>query len=460
MLVVGLDLGTSSIKAVRFRLKPDGQLEVEDTASVAHKLEVPSPGFAEQDAAQTLQSARVVLDKVIQKEVLAIGVSGAMHSLLCLDENGQPLGRGWTWADLRSADEARQLKRDQGEAAARTGTPIHPMAWPAKLLWMREHDAELWDKLRHLVGIPEYVVAGLTGTSPLMGRSQASATGLHGTDGWDARLLEYLQLDPKRLPEVVASDEVVGKYREVPVIAGAGDGPLSNLGTGAHRPGRAALSIGTSGAIRVAHQGFRADPSGRTFCYSVVDDLWVSGGAISNGTLALEWLRNLFGEPPLDDLLQGAWKVPAGSEGLIFLPYLAGERAPHWDPSARGKLVGLQLHHGRSELTRAVIEGVCFALRDVLETLPADLIREVRVTGGFTRSPEWVQILADVFKRELMTVESPEAGALGAAGLAARAVDPTFDLAGWLDHLKPGQHFPPTASGYDAVFQQYQSLYR
>jgi gluconokinase len=472
MEIVGLDLGTSSVKAVRFKLNAENhRIEVVASAAREHTLSVPQPGFAEQTAEQTLQMARDVLGQVMKGgDVAAIGVSGAMHSLLALRE-GSPLAPGWTWADLRSASQARDLKQTMPDVAGRTGTPIHPMAWPAKLLWMQEHDRDLWERADLFVGIHEYVVANLVGESafsrggpragkPMMSRSMASATGLWNLseERWDAPILARLKLAASSLPEIVPADRVVGKLNGIPVVAGAGDGPLSNLGTGAFRPGAACLSIGTSGAIRVAHRGPRLYPEGRTFCYNVVDDLWVSGGAISNGTIAVEWLRKLLGSPPLEELLQEGWSVEPGADGLVFLPYLAGERAPLWSVDARAQLIGLTLHHGRPHLARAVVEGVCMALRDVLESLPSGLVREIRVCGGFVGSPAWVQILANVLARPLDVVESSEAGALGAALLATRALDPASSFDPWLEKLALSRRYDPEDIAqvtYDESFRVY-----
>ena len=326
------------------------------------------------------------------------------------------------------------------------------MAWPAKLLWMREQAPELWKSAARFVGLHEVVVAGLARCAPQMSRSMASGTGLWNLErqAWDEELLQILQLDPERLPPVVEPDAVVGELGgRALLLAGGGDGPLSNLGTGAHRPGAACLSVGTSGALRVSRAGTRTDPTGRTFCFLAVDDLWVIGGAVSNGTLATEWVRTMVGNPPLEQLLGEAWQVAPGSEGLVFLPYLVGERAPHFDLDARGRLDGLQRHHGPAQLCRAAAEGVCFGLREILESIPETIEGPIRACGGFALSLPWVQMMADVLGRPVSTVDGEEAGALGAAALAARAADSRFDLLGCLD--APRDRKTPAPAGAISV---------
>lgn len=315
MRIVGLDLGTSSIKAVLFELGDSAK--VIDVKAVAHPLSTPEPGRAEQDADEARKLCIEVLKKLDWTDVKAVGVSGAMHSLLPLDKDGKPLCAAWTWADVRSAQEARELLESDPTLAARTGTPIHPMAWPAKLAWMKRHDKKMFEATALFAGIKEYVVQGLVGGDIVMDRSIASGTGCYDIEkqAWE---------NPERRPRVVDTDFSPGQLKvdglpEIPLVLAGGDGPLSNLGSGADEPDLAAISIGTSGAVRVICKGAQSDPRGRLFCYYLGQDEWVRGGAISNGTLAVEWLRSITGkEQSVEELVKEGCEHE--SDGLLFLP--------------------------------------------------------------------------------------------------------------------------------------------
>lgn len=411
MKLVGLDLGTSTIKAVLFEVGQ--QVEVQQVCAVPHPLSVPAPDRAEQDPALALTLTRQVLDGIRWTGVQAVGVSGAMHSLLPLSVKGEPLLPAWTWADLRATAQARALRRTDPTLASRTGTPVHPMAWPAKLLWLAQHHPGL--PVARFTGLKEYVLEQLTGRAGLMDRGMASGTGCYD---WALQAWEG-----DRFPEVVEADALWGEVRGIPLVAGGGDGPLSNLGSGVLDDSQAAVSLGTSGAVRLTRRGPVADPSGRTFCYHLVGDLWVQGGAISNGTVTLDWLARLLNWTGTNaELVETAWSPEAEAHGLTVLPYLAGERAPHWNPDARGVFLGLALHHQPAHLVRALLESIAFALKDVFISLEMSRVRQVRVSGGLTGSAPWTQLLCDVLEVPVATVVSPESAALGAALIAGRAV--------------------------------------
>ena len=442
MRALGIDLGSTAIKACLWELQP-GQPPVSlHRASREMHLQVPQSGWAVQDPQATLQAVRELLAEVPAYQ--ALGFSSAMHSLLPLCESGQPVGMAISWADQRAWAEAERLSREEPQWAELTGTPLHPMAWPAKLLWWRRHEPAP----AYWVGLKEWVVSQLAGLArpPWMDRSMASATGLYLGSGWSPDRLERCGVQPAQLPAVIEPDQPLPEFSGRTVL-GAGDGPLSHLGTGALRPDQACLSIGTSGALRMVCDAEAGTDGGKLFRYYLSGQRWVRGGAISNGSLVLDWVRGLQGLTP-EAMLERVAKIPAGSEGLVALPYLMGERSPIWDARARGALVGLSVRHGQVHIARAMLEGVIFALRQVSESLhPAS---EIRVTGGLSRSPVWLQMLADGLNQPVLAMAEGEAGALGAAQLAAGfEIEPAV-LAGY-------QPIHPEA--YDHAYRVYAQLY-
>ena len=442
MRALGVDLGSTAIKACLWELQPGSPPVLIRRVSRELHLQIPQPGWALQDPHATLQTVRELLSEMAGYQ--ALGFSSAMHSLLPLCETGQPLGMAISWADQRSWAEAELLQKEAPEWAELTGTPLHPMAWPAKLLWWRKHEPTP----AYWVGLKEWVVSQLAGLPrpPWMDRSMASATGLYVGNGWSPIMLQKCGLQVSQLPEVIEPDQPLDEF-SVRTVLGAGDGPLSHLGTGALLPGQACLSIGTSGALRMVCGAEAGTDGGKLFRYYLAQQRWVRGGAISNGSLVLDWVRGLQGLSP-EEILQQVSKIPPGSEGLVALPYLMGERSPVWDARARGAVVGLSVHHTQAHIARAMLEGVVFALRQVSESLPG--ASEIRVTGGLSRSPVWLQMLADGLKQPVLAMTEGEAGALGAAQLAAGfAVEPEV-----LARYQPGN-----SSAYERAYSIYRQLY-
>jgi gluconokinase len=374
-----------------------------------------------------------------------------MHSLLGLDAAGRPLTPLLTWADTRAAAQADRL-HDEGRALElqkRTGTPVHPMSPMVKLMWLRETQPDVHARAARWVGIKEYVLAGWCG-SDVVDHSVASSTGLLALDPlrWDVEALDLAGVGPGRLPQPVPSTTVLrtltdaaaddlGLPRRTPVVVGASDGPLANLGIGAVHPGQTACSIGTSAALRVMVEKPAVDENGGVFCYAFVPGRYVVGGALNNGGVVLDWLGDALapelGKGSEGTMAELASRAPAGSAGLLMLPYLLGERAPHWSSLPRGAYVGLTRAHRREHLMRAALEGVCLQLSLVLASLDAAAIdvREVRATGGFARSPFWRQLLADVLGVPIHFPAGHEGSAFGAAllGMEALGMVGSIDLA-------------------------------
>ncbi|HEX2075932.1 MAG TPA: gluconokinase [Geodermatophilus sp.] len=457
---VGLDSGTTATKAVT----AGADARVRDLVSVAYPLHVPAPGRAELDAGRLCDAVVEALVAVAARardrgdRVVGIALSAAMHGLVPMADDGTPLGPLLTWGDDRAAGQAAALA-DSGRAGDlhhRTGTPVHAMSPLVKLAWQRRADPEQVARVPRWGGVKELQVAALCGGPHVLDRSCASATGLYDIHArrWDDEATAIAGVRPGQLGEVLPTTAVLpGLRREVadaaglpadlPVVIGAADGVLANLGLGAVRPDVAAVSLGTSGALRVVVPAPTLDPGHRLFCYALTDDAWAVGGAVNNGGSVVRWAAQALAagfdeaEPQGEDaddrdarLLAEAATVAAGSDGLLCLPYLLGERAPWWRSGLRGAYLGLRREHRRPHLVRAAVEGVCQQLalvRDVLAATDVPL-GEVRATGGAVASPLWVGTLAAALDLPVRVADSPEGTGLGACLLGLHALGALPDL--------------------------------
>jgi gluconokinase len=453
--VIGVDIGTSSTKAVLY----DERGRMQARHGVEYPLHTPASGAAEQDPEQIVAAVLDTLQGVASSvpagvPVACVCFSAAMHSLIAVDAAGAPLTRCITWADARSAPWAQRLKNDGGMAIyRRTGTPIHPMAPLAKLCWLRDTQPALFGSAARFISIKEYVFQRLFGRY-VIDHSIASATGLMDITKlqWDPEALAVAGITPERLSTLVPTTHVmdgmdatlarrVGLPANTPFVVGANDGVLANLGVDAIEPGAVAVTIGTSGAIRTCVDRPMFEERGRLFCYVLVPGLWVVGGPVNNGGMILRWLRDEFGSAEIEtakrlgvdtyDLLTRiAERAGPGAAGLLFHPYLAGERAPLWNADARGSFFGLAIHHHKEHMIRAVLEGVVFNLQAVLAIMEETGVRAARIlaSGGFARSQLWRQIMADIFDREVVVGQSAEGSCLGAAILGLHALGAVRDL--------------------------------
>ncbi|MDQ3662909.1 MAG: gluconokinase [Actinomycetota bacterium] len=426
--VVGLDVGTSSARALAF----DGDGRLLASAARTYELVHPGPGRAELDPRVVADAACAALAQVCSQtaRVRAVALSTFMHSLVALDDQERPLTGLVTWADARSAAQTTRLAR-RGDALAlyqRTGVPLHPMSPLTKLLWFAEEEPDVFRRAARWVSIKELLLHRLTGEW-VVDRSAASTSGLLQLDreDWDEGALAAAGIERAQLADLVSPVETLrARESDLVVVPGAADGVLANLGVGAVSPETLVCSIGTSGAVRATVPEIRTDPSGRTFCYALDEGLWVIGGPVNNGGVVLDWLlEHVFTEvedvAALDDIAAGA---PAGCDGLVFLPHLLGERAPHWEARARGGWFGLTISHDRSSLVRSAFEGVLLQLLTVARTLLplAGEARELRATGGFAHSELWSQMTADIFGLPVRVAPSVEGTAWGAAVLGLKAL--------------------------------------
>ncbi len=471
--MIGLDVGTTAVKAVAFELGTGRR----HLALREYVLRQPEPGQQVQDPDEVLTAVRESLAECVsrataagtQTEVLALSVSTAMHALIGLDDHQRPLTPVLTWADSRAVDESLELHRS-GQAVAlqcRTGTPVHPMSPLTKLIWFQRHEPELCARVRWWIGLKELVLHHLTGQL-VTELSSASATGLlnSSTRQWDSDALAIAGISATRLPAVLSptaqlplSESValaIGVRAGTPVVLGAADGPLGNLGTGAISPGIAGVSLGTSGAVRVVVPEPRTDDGGTLFCYALTESAWVVGGAISNGGNVIGWAgralasdlnlkpHNDTDEQNGDDaatvvrLLAEAARVPPGSEGVVMLPFLLPERVPLFDLNLHGAFVGLRAAHTRGHLVRAAIEGVARQLAEIVERVDAiAAVTTLHVTGGAFRSGLWRQVVADMVDRPLINSGDVAGTARGAAALGLLGMGLAHDLADSVRRLAP-----------------------
>ena len=467
--LVGLDIGTSGVKGIA--LDPDGVPLARAQQGLA--LDTPRPGWAEQDPEAWWSAAEAVLG-VLEAEagpIEGIGLSGQMHGLVALDAEDRPLRPAILWNDQRTAAECEEIERRVGRGAlvARTGNRALTGFTAPKLLWMRRHEPELYARI-HTVLLPkDYVRLRLCGERA-QDVTDASGTLLFDVAArrWSPEIAEALEIPLEWLPRTLESAQVAGSTPAgIPVVAGAGDQAAGALGVGVLDPGRASVVLGTSGVVFAPLADPTPEPEGRThtFCH-VLPDRWHAMGVMLSAAGSLEWFRNTLA-PGVDfaTLTAEAAIWPPGAEGLTFLPYLAGERTPHADPDARGVFSGLSLRHDRGALVRAVLEGVCFGLRDCL-----DLLREGGAaidvgiaSGGGASSDVWLQMAADILELPLRRPVRTEGAALGAALLAGVGAGTWSDVraaaAAAVDLADPLAPDADRAEAYRAARATFSALY-
>jgi len=489
-LLLGIDIGTSGSKAVL--IEPSGAVRAE--AITEYPMAVPRPGWAEQNPEDwwqaTVTSIRRVLAEAGGAGVAGIGLTGQMHGLVLLDEAGKVLRPCIMWNDQRTAAQCAEIEQKVGRAKLieLTGKPALTGFTAGKILWVRENEPLVYERVRQVILPKDYVRYRLTGAFA-MDVADGSGTLLMdvGKRVWSDELLGLLDIPREWLPALHESHEVVaevsaqaaavtGLRAGTPVVAGAGDQAAQSIGTGIAREGIVSVTIGTSGVVFAATGKYTFDPTGglHAYCHAVPDTWHLMGVTLSAGG-SLRWFRDALCEPEkaeaartgrdvYDIIADLATTVPAGSDGLLFLPYLTGERTPHADPDARGVFFGLSLRHGKAHMARAVLEGVTFSLRECLDLLCGlgQSCTRVRVSGGGSRSALWRQMMADVFGVEIVEVNVTQGAAYGAALLAGvgtgiyanaeQACERTVHETG---STTPG----PNAGGYAESYERYRALY-
>jgi xylulokinase len=485
---LGLDVGTSGVKAILIETSGD----VVASATTPLSLSTPQPGWAEQDPnawwAASVASIRSVLAQQPDAVVAAVGISGQMHSSVFLDGDGQVIRPALLWCDGRTTAECREIEqRVGGEARLRdlvSNPALEGFTLP-KVLWLRTHEPQAFRRLATVLLAKDYIRFRLTGvlaTEP----SDASATLMYDTARrcWSSELLAAVGLDESIVPVVGGSSEILGRVhadgalssglaRGTPVVGGGADNACGALGVGVIAPGEAVASWGTSGTLLAPLAEPVVDPRLRahTFCH-VVPNVWYMLGVVLSAGGAFAWYRDqlareLAGHPDANALLDAeAASIARGADGVTFLPYLQGERTPHRNAMARGAFLGLSLAHTRAHLTRAVAEGICFALRDSLSVLQSLGLspRELLLTGGGAQSAFLRRLQAEVFGLPVTTVDRQEGPAYGAALLAAVGAGEFADLAAAVRatvHRKSAEVPDRDAHrAYDAPYDRFRSSYR
>jgi len=447
--LLGIDVSTTGAKALLI----DERGDVIASHTTEYPLSTPKPLWSEQDPADwwqgTCASIRAVLSKanLSGEDVSAVGLTGQMHGLVMLDRSDQVLRPAILWNDQRTGSQCAWITEKVGgldRLLQLTGNQVLPGFTAPKIVWVRDNEPDVYDRTTHILLPKDYVRFCLTGE---FATEVSDASGMSLLDvanrRWSKEMLDALEIPIGWLPTCTESDQVSGRINQsaaqitglkagTPVVGGGGDQAAQAVGSGIVKAGVISVTSGTSGVVFAHSDRYAFEAQGRlhAFCHAVPGKWHFMGVMLSAGG-SFRWLRDsigdlektvarLTGDDPYDLLTREASFAPVGSEGLIFLPYLTGERTPYPDPNARGAFVGLTVRHGKRHLIRAVLEGVSFGLRDSLEMIKGlgAPIEQVRASGGGARSPVWRQIQADVFGAELVLVNVTEGAAYGAALLA------------------------------------------
>ena len=480
--LLGIDVSTTATKAVLVA----GDGSVAGTGASGYGVDTPRPGWSEQDPEVWWEATGLAVREALHAagvtaaKVRAVGLTGQMHGSVLLDRAGSVVRPALLWNDQRTSAECDEIRRRVGaqRLVHLTGNDALTGFTAPKLLWVRRHEPEVWSRVVHVLLPKDYVRYRLTGK---LATDVADASGTLLLDvparAWSAQVMADLDLDATLLPALLegpqrsgrisrAAAEEVGLAAGTPVVAGGGDQAANAVGVGAVSPDTGALSLGTSGVVFVPTTSPVVEERGRVhaFCHAV-PNTWHVMGVMLSAAGSLRWYRDVLAPgTSFAELVAEAADVPPGADGLVFLPYLTGERTPHADPSARGAFVGLTVRHTRPHLTRAVLEGVAFGLRDGLELMRragVDLPAELRASGGGTRSALWMQIISDVLRTPLSVTATAEGAAYGAALLAS-------PVAGWYGSVTTATGALVTTSGstrpvrpddYEQPYQLYRSLY-
>ncbi|MCU7512808.1 MAG: xylulokinase [Ignavibacteria bacterium] len=486
----GLDVGTTGVKA----LLVDSNGKVIAAASSGYTMSTPRPLWAEQNPEDWWTAAQRSFRKIIsdsgisKQDIKGLGLTGQMHGLVLLDENGNVLRPCIMWNDQRTIEECREMTEKVGfERLLRiTGNPVLPGFTAPKILWVEKNEPEIYKKIAHILLPKDYIRYRLTGELATE-VSDASGTSLLDVNArnWADEILSLVNIRKEWMPKVYESPFITGKVTSeaasltglcqgTPVVGGGGDQAAGAVGTGTVRQGITSVVLGTSGVVFTHSNKLEIEPEGRlhAFCHAV-PGTWHLMGVTLAAAGSFRWFRDVLGDTeislsrhtgqdPYEILTQEASMAERGSEGLLFLPYLSGERTPYPDPDAKGTFIGLTLRHSKPHMVRSVLEGVAYSLRDCLELNRHMGINasQIRLSGGGARSSLWRQILADVFNSEIVTLTSTEGAPYGAALLAAvgtgefNTVEEACDTC-----LALADHTEPDAEGVK-IYQDYYSIYK
>jgi xylulokinase len=467
--LLGIDIGTSGCKV----LLVDEFGRILKQASAEYPLSVPRPLWSEQSPEDWWNGVLACFAQIGEPNPDAIGLSGQMHGAVFLDAENRVIRPAILWNDQRTAEECDEIDDTAGADRVRAITCNPPLTGfqAPKVLWLRNHELSNYQKVRSVLLPKDYIRYRLTGEKAAE-VSDAAGTGLFDVPhrAWSSELLSSLELDPDWFPPAHESDVVTARTRSVPgladgipVVGGGGDQAAGAVGTGAVEPGVISVSLGTSGVVFTALTEPKFHPAGaaHTFCHA--NRAWHAMGVMLSCGGALRWFRDTVAAGlTYDQISAEAATAAVGCEGLVFLPYLTGERAPHNDPTARGAWLGLTLGHSRAHLARSVFEGITFGLRDGMEMLSGlgAESAEIRVTSGGAKSAFWVQMLSDVFGKPCVTLEIDEGPAFGAAILAGVGAGIWGDVkSACRQVIRPKSQVEPSGADYSVGYAAYRSGY-
>ena len=481
--VLGLDLGTSSLKGLL--VEPSGKVVAE--ASADYSIEIPAPGFSEQDALSWLRAAEKVLADLLEvvptmkDELEGISFSGQMHSLVLLDENYQPLRPAILWNDVRTTEQCERIMAEAGDRvlSLTKNVALEGFTLP-KLLWVQENEPEIWAQARYVQLPKDFLRLHLTGEFH-MDYSDAAGTLLFDVNqkAWSAELLDLFKIPAEIMPAVVESGAATGVLkpaiqaqfgftREVAIFAGGADNACAALGAGILSEDKAMASIGTSGVFLSFEDSSEKDYAGQLhlFNHSLPGAYYSMGVTLAAGN-SLNWFKETFAPTQsFNELLAPVGEVPAGSDGLLFAPYIVGERTPYRDAKIRGSFIGIDSRHRLPHFTRSVLEGIVFSLKDsqrLMEEVAHKEFRQVVSVGGGAKNKDWLQMQADIFDAEIVTLTTEQGPGLGAAMLAAVGCGWFADLPACAEvfvsyqaGIKP---IPENVAAYAAQYQVYREMY-
>ena len=481
MKLLGLDISTTSAKALLI----DAGGDVVGSSSTPLSLSTPKPLWSEQDPDDWWDGIQAAVAQVLKSsnvgagEIAAIGLTGQMHGLVMLDEKDQVIRPAILWNDQRTGHQCDEIRGRLGKEnlIQITGNDALTGFTAPKILWVQQNEPEEWARCRQILLPKDFIRFKLTGAYA-MDRAGGSGTLLFDLKkrSWSEQVLSALHIPTEFLPPTYEGPEVTGVISPsaaavtglkagTPVVAGGGDQAAQAVGVGAVEPGIVALTLGTSGVAFASTETALVEPEGRlhAFCHAV-PDRWHFMGVMLSAAGSLQWYRDsLAPKTPFDELIDEAEQVSPGSEGLLFLPYLTGERTPHPDPLARAAWVGLTIRHERPHITRSVLEGVAFGIKDnfaLIKQSGLGKIEQVRISGGGARSAIWRQIIADVLNVELVTVNTAEGAAFGAALLAAAGAgiyESIYEACRSAIKVT-GQTIPDPQ--FNSTYEEYYQLYR
>lgn len=482
--IITIELGTNAVRIFAFDLKGN----VISSAKGHYPTFHTGPDYSEQDPEQIFITMLYVLKNLLNEKihpkkykVACICFSAYMHSVLAVDKNGVPLGNAITWADNRAKKEANELKNTASGKIiyTATGTPIHPMSPLLKIAWLKNNDVERFKQTSKFLSVKSYIIQQLTGEY-LIDYSLASATGLLNihTIQWENDALDYASINADMLPGLVPVFASAGKLKkayqnslglppDTNIITGSSDGCMATLGAGIWDEGKATITIEDSGAVRVVGNKVLQDEKQRFFNYLLTEDCYVSGGPTNNGGIIFDWFANQFGdfknpfdlEQSIEELITEAKTVDVGSDGLLFLPYLFGERAPLWNANARGVYFGLNIKHKRQHFIRAAIEGILYEVYSIGKILEEHRsIDSLSINGSFASIPFCTQIIADIFNKPVRL--RPDFHSVASGTFLLSAIE--LGIYGSLDEAAqtvelPGEYLPNENN--HGVYSSYFSIF-